>query len=137
MSNVQLVKDAYEAFGRGDVPGVLARFAPNIQWREAEGHPYQPTGEPWIGGEAISQNLFMKLATEWDGFKVAPKTFHDAGDTVVVEARYTGGFKGTGKSLDAQVCHVWKVRDGKIVSFQQYTDTAQWRAVVGLAIALG
>ena len=52
---------------------------------------------------------------------------------VVVEARYTGTYKQTGKKLDAQVCHIWKIRDGKIMSFRQYTDTAQcrtWRAHV-------
>jgi ketosteroid isomerase-like protein len=49
----------------------------------------------------------------------------------VVEARYTGTFKKTGKGLDAQVCHVWKIRDGKITSFQQYADTAQLQDVEG------
>ena len=46
-------------------------------------------------------------------FAVHPKDFHDAGDTVVVEGRYTGTFKATGKSLDAQMCHVFKIRNGK------------------------
>ena len=69
----------------------------------------------------------MRLGTEWDGFTVTPKEFHDAGPVVVVEARYTGTYKQTGKSLDAQVCHVWKIRDGKITSFQQYADTGQWQ----------
>jgi uncharacterized protein len=45
--------------------------------------------------------------------------------------RATGGFKQTGKSLDAQVCHVWKIRDGQVTSFQQYVDTAQLQDVEG------
>jgi uncharacterized protein len=56
----------------------------------------------------------------------------DAGSVVVVEARYTGTYKQTGKSLDAQVCHVWKIRDGKVASFQQYVDTAQLQDVFGV-----
>jgi uncharacterized protein len=55
----------------------------------------------------------------------------DLGSTVVVEARYTGTHKPTGKTLDAQVCHVWKLRDGKVTSFQQYADTAQLQEVQG------
>ena len=47
MSNVQLAKDLYAAFGRGDMPGVLAGFHPEIEWREAEGNPYQPDGAAW------------------------------------------------------------------------------------------
>lgn len=131
MDNTQILKGLYDAFARGDVAAVLGGMSPDIRWHEAEGNPYQPSGEAWVGPEAILTNLFMKLATEWDGFAVHPKTFHGAGDTVVVEARYSGTYKATGKSLDAQVCHVWDVRDGKVTRFQQYTDTAKFQDAMG------
>lgn len=131
MSNVKTMQELYSAFGRGDIAGVLGGMDPNIEWREAENNPYQPSGEPWIGPDAIVDNLFVKLGTDWDGFTVNPKEFHDAGDTVVVEARYTGTHKATGKNLDAQVTHIWRLRDGKVTSFQQYVDTAQLREVMG------
>jgi ketosteroid isomerase-like protein len=130
MSNVQRMQDLYEAFGRGEVPAVLGAMDPGIEWRQAEGHPFQPSGMPFVGPDAIVQNVFMRLGTEWDGFTVTPKEFHDAGPVVVVEARYTGTCKETGKSLDAQVCHVWKLHDGKITNFQQYVDTGQRQDVV-------
>ena len=131
MSNVDVMRGLYEAFGQGDIPTVLGGMDPDIEWREAEGNPYQPSGDPWRGPDAILNNLFMKLGAEWDGtFAVHPKDFHDAGDTVVVEARYTGTYKATGKELDAQVCHVWKLRDGKVTSFQQFVDTGQMQAVM-------
>jgi len=60
-----------------------------------------------------------------------PQKLHDAGDTVVAECRYTGVYKATGKSIDAQACHVWKVRDGKATSFQQYVDTGQMQDAMG------
>jgi ketosteroid isomerase-like protein len=62
---------------------------------------------------------------------VHPKDFHDAGDTVIVEDRYTGTFKATGKSADAQYCHIFKARDGKVTSFQQFVDTAQMQDAMG------
>ncbi len=132
MSNVEVIRDLYDAFGQGDIPTVLGGMDPNIKWREAEGNPYQPSGEPWRGPDAILNNLFVKLGAEWDGtFAVHPKDFHDAGDTVVVEARYIGTYTATGKQLDAQVCHVWKLRDGKVTSFQQFVDTGQMQSVMG------
>jgi ketosteroid isomerase-like protein len=131
MGNVEILKGGYEAFGRGDVPSVLAIFDPGMEWREAEGNPYKPDGKAWIGGDAIVQNLFMRLGSEWDGFTVTPQQFHDAGDTVVVECRYTGVYTATGKSIDAQACHVWKLSDGKAKSFQQYVDTAQMQQTMG------
>jgi ketosteroid isomerase-like protein len=136
-SNVQTIKDVYDAFGRGDIEAVLGAFDPQIEWREAENHPYQPDGSPWIGGEAITENLFVKLGSEWDGFTVSPIAFYNADDTVVVETRYTGTYKSTGKPIHAQACHVWKLRDGKATSFQQYVDTAQLQDVMGWGTTLG
>jgi hypothetical protein len=62
------------------------------------------------------QNLFVKIAADFDGtFVIQPKEFHDAGDTVVVEGRYVGTNKETGKQL----------------GFQQFVDTAQLQDVLG------
>ena len=131
MSNIDLIRSVYDAFGRGDIPAVLGAMDADLEWREAEGNPYEPSGNPWRGPDAVLNNLFMKLGTEWDGFSVYPKEFYDAGDTVIVEVRYAGTYKPTGKSLDAQACHVFRVRDGKLTSMQQYTDTAQFQDVMG------
>ncbi len=131
MGNLSLVKALYDGFGRGDIPAVLGAMSPDIHWHEAEGNPYMPSGEAWVGPDAVLNNLFMKLGGEWDGFSVHPKSFHDAGDSVIVEARYSGMYKATGKRLDAQVCHVWDVKNGKLTRFQQYLDTAKFQDVMG------
>jgi len=39
--------------------------------------------------------------------------------------------KTTGKALDAQFTHVWQLRDGKVVRFQQSTDTKRWAEAAG------
>lgn len=103
-----------------------------MKWHEAEGNPYMPSGEAWVGPDAVLTNLFMKLGTEWDGFTVHPKSFYGAGNSVIVEGRYTGTYKATGKRMDAQVCHVWDVADGKVTRFQQYVDTAKFQDVMGV-----
>ena len=91
---------------------------------------YRPSGEPWIGPDAVLHELFMRLGTEWDGFAVTPKSYHDAGSSVVVEGRYAGTYTATGKSMDAQFCHVWEVEGGKVTRFQQYLDTAKLKDVM-------
>jgi len=131
MTNVDLVQGLYGAFAQGDVPTVVGGMDADIHWREAEGNPYQPSGAAWVGADAIVENLFMKLATEWDGFSVHPGQYHDAGDTVVVEGRYTGKYLATGTAVDSQYCHVFKFKDGKVTSFQQFTDTAQFQKAMG------
>ena len=136
MGNVQILKDVYDAAANDDIEGVLAAFASDIEWREADGHPYQPNGRPWVGVDAVRESLFDNLDSEWDSFTVSPREFHDAGDTVVVECRYTGVHNATGKRLDAQACHVWRLRDGKVTGFQQYVDTAHLFDVMGAGLGV-
>jgi ketosteroid isomerase-like protein len=130
MSNLEIMKDLYAAIGQGRGGTVLAALDPNIEWREAEGNPYQPSGEAWIGPDVVAANLAARVASEWDGHTTTPTKFHDAGDTVVVEARCRGTYKATGKVMDAQACHIWGLRDGKVVTFQQFVDTAQLQKVM-------
>jgi len=130
VDNVNLVKGLYDAFGRGDIPTVLGAMSQDIHWHQAESNPYMPSGEAWVGPDAVLNNLFMRLGEEWDGFSVHPRSFHDAGGSVIVEARYSGRYKATGKNMDTQVCHVWDIKDGKVTRFQQYADTAKLHDVM-------
>lgn len=128
--NVEVIRSMYEAFGRGDVPAVLAAMDPAIEWNEAENFPYADKN-PYIGPAAVAGGLFARLGGEWDGFSVTPEELLDAGDTVVTLGRYGGTYKKTGKKIDAQLAHVWRLRGGKVVKFQQYTDTLQATRAVG------
>jgi ketosteroid isomerase-like protein len=124
-SSRDIVKGIYAAFGKGDVPAVLGAFDAQIDWREAEGFLYEDRN-PYIGPQAVAEGIFLRVVTDVDSFSVTPERFVDGGDTVVVEGRYRGTMKATGRPVDAQFAHVWELRDGKVVRFQQYTDTKQW-----------
>ena len=127
--NVELVRAGYAAFAAGDVPAVLGAMSPEIVWHEAENFPYADRN-PYLGPEAVLTGVFGRIATDWDGFAAVPKEMLDAGDTVIVLGRYNGTYRATGRTLDAQLAHVWRVADGRIVGFQQYTDTLQADRVV-------
>jgi ketosteroid isomerase-like protein len=129
-NNGNLVKSLYAAFSTGDVPTVLGVFDPNIEWKEAENGPLSDKN-PYIGPQAILEGVFMRCMREFEGFTVHPINVIDGGDTVAVEGRYAGKAHATGIVLDAQFVHVWQFRDGKLVRFQQYTDTAQWSKAAG------
>lgn len=124
-TNVEVIRGLYDSFGRGDVPAVLGQMDQEIEWREAENFMYAD-GNPYVGPQAILEGVFMRLGSEWEGFTVAPEEWLDAGNHVVVLGTYTGKLKGTGREVRAQFAHVWGVRGGRIVRFQQYTDTKQF-----------
>ena len=120
MSNLNSVQGVYDAFAKADIPAVLGFLSSDINWTEAEGFPY---GGTYVGPEAVLEGVFMRLGTEWEGFAAVPDEFFDAGETVVVLGKYSGKYKATGKSFQANFAHVWKVREGKAVQFVQYVDT--------------
>lgn len=123
MSNGDIVRGLYEAFGRGDVPGVLGALDENIEWTEAEGFPY---GGTYVGPQAVLEGVFMKLGTEWENWTAVPEKIIDGGgDDVVALGTYTGKYLATGKSISVPYAHAWTLKDGKAVRFQQYTDTAE------------
>lgn len=128
-ANVQLVRELYEDFGKGDVPGVLGRFASEIEWREADNFIYADRN-PYIGPSAILEGVFMRIVGEWDNFTVSPDSILDAGDQVVTLGTYSGTYKKTGKAVSAQMVHVWNIAGGKVTKFQQYTDTKQFADAV-------
>ena len=128
--NVDLVRSIYDAFAAGDIAGVVSRMSQDIEWNEAENFPYADNN-PYCGAEAILTGVFGRIATDWQNFAAIPEELLDAGDTVVVLGRYRGTSTATGKAMDAQLAHVWRVHDGKAVHFQQYTDTLQAARVMG------
>jgi hypothetical protein len=86
---------------------------------------------PILGVVAVLAGVFARIGAEWDGFSARPEEFLDAGDAVVVLGRYVGTYKATGRSLDAQMAHVWRLAGGKVVAFHQFTDTLQAAQVTG------
>jgi ketosteroid isomerase-like protein len=130
--NVALVKGIYQAFASGDVPAVLGAMSPDIVWNEAENFPLADRN-PYVGPQAILEGVFARLGSDWEGFAVDPQEYLDAGGAVVVLGRYRGTCRATGKPVDAQLAHVWRIEDGKAKAFQQLTDTLQFAKATGTA----
>jgi ketosteroid isomerase-like protein len=130
--NVDLIRQLYAAFARGDAGAVLGAFDPEIEWNEAENIAYADRN-PYRGPQQVAEGVFGRLMTEWDGFSVTPRQFVADAETVVVTGRYGGKYKASGLPLDAQFVHVWTIRNGKVVAFQQYADTLQFSRVMARA----
>ena len=126
MSSVQTIQAAYAAIANGDPTVLFGAMAPDIQWYQAEGNPLAD-GNPYVGAQAVGEGVFGRLLAAIDGFTVAPDRFVDGGaENVIVLGRYGGTMKHSGANLDAPFCHVYRLAGDRIVSFQQYTDSAQW-----------
>ena len=127
--NKQTVRSFYDAVAAGNIPVVLSLLDAQCTWNEAEGFLYAD-GNPYIGPQSILMGVFARLAGEWNGFSATPESMVAEGGSVVIQGRYRATHKATGKKVDAQFAHAVTIKDGKIINFQQYTDTAQFRDAV-------
>ncbi|MGH9900783.1 MAG: nuclear transport factor 2 family protein [Pyrinomonadaceae bacterium] len=128
--NVSTVRGMYEAFARGDIPVIIGALDPRVEWWEAENFIYADKN-PYVGPQAVLEGVFMRIGDEWEKFLVSPEEVLDAGDTIIGHGYYSGTYKKNGESVRAQFAHLFTFRGGKIVKFQQYTDTAQFLRAVG------
>ena len=114
--NLQLVQGAYEAFGHGDIPGVLAVMDENIVWHTPE---LLPQHVPVRGRDDVL-GFIQKLGAVWEDFNLEIKDFCASGDLVCVIGR--GGGKLDGSETGYGFVHVWTMRDGLCVHFDEYVD---------------
>jgi len=118
-----VVETVYTAFAQGDMEAFAGLMAPDIVWNEAEGNPYADLN-PYIGPEAVMSGLMSRLVSEWEDISVTPHEYVVEGDRVVVFGRYKETWKATGRAIDIPFVHSWAVRDGRLIEFQQFTNTA-------------
>jgi uncharacterized protein len=131
MKHAETIRKIYDDFAAGDAAAILAVFADDVEFRLAEGHPYRGAGGAWVGKDAIAKSFFTVAGPEWERWSIGVVATIEAADAVVVEGRYTGRYKPTGRPMDVQVCHVWRFRGNAVASFHQYVDTARLQHVMG------
>ena len=131
--NVAVVQRAYDAFGRGDIKGLLALLDENIPW-DTPGPADLPTAGNRRGHGAVA-DFFQTIGTVVDILRFEPQTFVAQGDLVVVLGRETSRVKATGNSVEFEWVHVFTVRDGKVVAFKEYGDVSAIVAEVRAAKA--
>ena len=120
--NSQIVRQAYENFKSGNIQALLSLFADDIQWQlpEMENVPF--AGQ-FKGREGAAQ-FFAALGDAQEVGQFEPREFVAEGDKVVALGHYVWHVKSTGRDYESDWVHVFTIRDGKIVGFQEYTDTA-------------
>ena len=121
-SNVEVVQQAYAAFGRGDIAALLDTFSNDIDW-ETPGAPRVPYGGHYAGREDVAR-FFEELGKTAEFERFEPREFVAQGDKVVALGHYAGRGRNTGRPFATDWAMVFTVRNGKIVVFREYFDTA-------------
>ncbi len=128
-TNLDIIKEAYAAFGRGDIAAVLSVQAPNVEFEYAG-----PNQIPWAGsfrGLDGAKKFFAAVEAEADIDSFEPQMFLAQGDRVVVLGFEKLRSKRTGRSYESYWAHSYTLAGGKIIKFREYSDTAAVAAAFG------
>jgi uncharacterized protein len=129
--NVDNMRAAYDAFGRGDMDGVTENWNDDIRWEGSnfEGLPGAGTHE---GKDAVA-SMLGEIPDSWDEFRATPDEFIEEGDTVVVLGHNEARAKQSGEEIKVPFVHVWRMSDGKVSRGQILTDTAVVARALGVS----
>lgn len=122
-TGVQVVQDLYMAFGRGDLPAILAVLDEEVDWffngRSTDilyaGHYY---------GHEQMMGFFATVATTCNVLAFGPHEILACGEHVVSMGSERVQVKATGCVFETEWLHLFTIRGGKIVRLREYYDTA-------------
>jgi ketosteroid isomerase-like protein len=103
----------------------MSQMADDIVWIAADNSPLADRS-PYRGIAEVRSGVFERIEAGFDRLVVVvDEIFECEGGRVVVLGCYHGKFAGQSEEFRAQVAHIWTIRDGRAVKFQQYLDTLQ------------
>jgi ketosteroid isomerase-like protein len=116
--NIERIGKIYEAFGRGDVAYIVDQVADDVRW-VAHFEPVVPWGGDY-SGKARVPRFFEAIRANAEITAFNPLEFIASGDTVVSIGELDAKVPATGKSSRTRWVFVWKLRDEKVVSYEQF-----------------
>lgn len=118
--NVELLRGAYDAFGRGDIGAIIEMVDDAVQWSSPA---MLPQGGDFTGKDGV-QRFFERLGAAWENLTIEVEGLGEIGDGLVVAVVHASGSLRTGGSGEYGAGHAFTVSGGKITSFREFVDRA-------------
>ena len=133
--NKQLVMQAYEHYRNRNIAAILAMTDDGIEWVGYDSELIPFAGD-YHGKDEVAY-FFRTLDQCQDVLRFEPRSFIAEGDKVAVTGVGQWHVKATGLDYESPWVHVFTLRDGKIVRFEQFNHTAAAEAAYRPAQAAG
>ncbi len=128
--NIATIQELYAAFGRGDIPGLVERLAPDIVW-ENPGPAHISYFGTHRGRQAVLKNIFEFVGANFDVQAFQPTDFLASGDKVVVLIHMEVVLRPTGKRVVQDLAHAWTLKNGLPVHLRDHQDNFALAAAIG------
>jgi hypothetical protein len=117
-ANAQVVRDAYTAFGTGDIAGVLGLMSETVVWHSPRALPH---GGEFRGKTEVGE-FFAGIGANWTALPLTVEVVGEVGNELVVSLVRADGTRQDGSARSYGAAHAFTVRDGKIAGFREYVD---------------
>jgi ketosteroid isomerase-like protein len=122
-TNAELLREGYRRFNEGDLEWVFGQISPEIVWEDASEMPDARV----YRGPAEVRSFLESFGRHWEELRFEPEELTEAGDSVLVFARVVGRGRSSGAEVDAQVAHLFELRDGRVTRVRTFFDRVQAR----------
>jgi uncharacterized protein len=125
----EVIRRAWAAFSRNDEEGVRRELH-----EEIEVVPFGAAMErkTYRGADEVVGRWWREeVLANWEVFHTIPEDFRRAGARIVVTGRWYARGKGSGVELEMPATWIVVVRDGKIISWQTFTERGQALREIG------
>ncbi|MCD2187401.1 nuclear transport factor 2 family protein [Actinomycetospora soli] len=117
----------YEAFGRGDVPAILAMLADEVAWDRWPDHHGQRAGVAHLAERRTPAEVaeFFEVIASWTPRHFEITALVGDGPHVAALTSIDFDLPGGGRLVDEEI-HLWTVDErGRITGFRHYGDSAK------------
>jgi ketosteroid isomerase-like protein len=128
--NVRLVREAFEAFLKGDEERTAELVDPEVEFRGTVGGVQE--GQIAHGQSEIDETFEAQDLEAWEERRLEPEAFLDAGDEVVVLLHEYRRGRGSGIELETKTAVVVAVGGGRVTRIQGYMDRDAALVAAGL-----
>jgi ketosteroid isomerase-like protein len=136
MSHLATVQSIYQAFGRADLPAILAHLHPKVRWEQWADHSAQQAGHPLFApraGREEAAGFFALLAQQLTIHEFQVLDVFGSGQQVAAEIVIDCTWQPTGTRLRDEEMHLWTFdAAGQVERFRHYIDTAKHLRAAGL-----
>jgi hypothetical protein len=120
--NLTIVREIYDAVGRGDVAAILDRVSDDVDWAAEAANKTAPWHGARAGKDGVA-SFFGDLATSVEIGAFTPHSFAAGEDDVHLLVDWTFRPVRTGREASMTMHHYWRLRDGKVAYFRGSEDT--------------
>lgn len=125
---ISLLRDAYAAFNRNDIPAAVQSLAPNIQWQEPEEFP---GGGLYHGRSEVARYLTNSRAP-WAEGASEPVRFIVHGDRIVVDVHARFRLRDSTVWTEVNLADVYTFHNGTPVAMRAFAHRNAALEWVGL-----